>query len=576
MFEIKAKDGLGRIGRWQVGKKTVETPTIMPVINPGKLIITPREMRERFDTDVIITNSYIIYSSSRLRERARRKGVHAMLDYDGVIVTDSGSFQLMQYKDIGVTNEEIIRFQNEIGVDVATSLDIPTLPDEPYEKAERDLETTLARAREARALRDGPLNGTVQGSTHLDLRRRSAREMAGVGCDVHPIGAVVPLFLDYRFGDVVDIVLTAKQELSPAVPVHLFGAGHPMALSLFVLLGCDLFDSAAYVLYAKDNRYLTVSGTKKLEEMLHFPCMCPVCREHTPHDLLAMDDDVRTRLLALHNLHVTYEEFKRIKQAIHEGTLWDFVEMRVRGHPKLYYAYRKVKEHADFMARFDPLVKRSTAFYTGEETAWRPIFKTALSRARERVKPYQTVAHPIFGDIPASLIHTYPFNMEMDRELEADVPERTMVEEIADYQFGHGAGARLCTGATLSHSRSDRVRSIMSGDEVVATVRARDGLLILGTEGQTRLHEFLAPPHYRVVVDNEVASYAEAHSDVFSKFVRGIDSGLLSGEEVLLVDEGDRLLGSGTLLLAPDEIPHFKRGVAVRTRRGVEAEDDQS
>jgi 7-cyano-7-deazaguanine tRNA-ribosyltransferase len=115
----------------------------------------------------------------------------------------------------------------------------------------------------------------------------------------------------------------------------------------------------------------------------------------------------------------------------------------------------------------------------------------------------------------------------------------------------------------------------MSGDEVIATVRARDGLLILGTEGQSRLHDFLAPPHYRVVVDNEVASYAEAHSDVFAKFVRGIDTRLHSGEEVLLVDEGDRLLGSGTLLLSPEEIPHFTRGVAVRTRRGVEQEEDQ-
>ena len=72
---------------------------------------------------------------------------------------------------------------------------------------------------------------------------------------VNPIGGVVPLMMEYRFSELVDIILTVKGSLSPSRPVHLFGAGHPMLLSLSVLLGCDLFDSAAYVLYAQDLRY---------------------------------------------------------------------------------------------------------------------------------------------------------------------------------------------------------------------------------------------------------------------------------------------------------------------------------
>jgi 7-cyano-7-deazaguanine tRNA-ribosyltransferase len=232
--------------------------------------------------------------------------------------------------------------------------------------------------------------------------------MAAMDFEVHPIGAVVPLFLDYRFKDVVDIVLTAKQELSPAKPVHLFGAGHPMALSLFVLLGCDLFDSAAYVLYARDNRYLTVSGTKKLEEMAYLPCRWPVCRRHTPQSLLALPPEKRVRELSLHNLHVTYEEFARIRQAIHEGSLWDYVEMRVRGHPKLYFAFKEVSKYRRFIQAYDPLVKRSTPFYTGIESRSRPVFATARARASERLPaPSVTLRHPLFGAMPASLCHTY-------------------------------------------------------------------------------------------------------------------------------------------------------------------------
>ncbi|MHC1599187.1 MAG: tRNA guanosine(15) transglycosylase TgtA [Candidatus Methanofastidiosia archaeon] len=569
MFEIKAKDGLGRIGRLQIRNKVVETPTIMPVINPGKLVISPSEMKDKFGTKIIITNSYIIYSSPRLKEKALGHGVHKLLEYDGVVVTDSGSFQLAQYHDVNVTNSEIVQFQNDIDVDVATFLDIPTPPDATYEKAKNDLNITLERAREARILREGYLNGTIQGSTHLSLRKKSARDIGEIDFEIHPIGAVVPLFLQYRFKDVVDIVLTAKKELSPAKPVHLFGAGHPMAFSLFVLLGCDLFDSAAYVLYARDNRYLTITGTKKLDELAYLPCKCPVCSSHTLKDLMAMPSNERIRLLAMHNLHVTYEEFACIKQAIHEGSLWDLVEMRVRSHPKLYYAFKEIKKYRDFIRKYDPLVKRSTAFYTGLESKSRPVFHTAKLRAQDRVSPMKTLVHPIIGQFPESLAHTYPFNVEMDKEFEINVPERTMVEEIADYQFGRDIGKRLFKDTTISYSRNDRVRTLISDDVVVATLRARDGLLILGDEGQRRLHNILPSPSYRVMVDDEVSPYIKSHGDVFSKFVKGIDTNLYSGEEVLIVDENDSLLGSGWLLLSPPEIPFFTRGIAVKTRRGT-------
>jgi 7-cyano-7-deazaguanine tRNA-ribosyltransferase len=393
--------------------------------------------------------------------------------------------------------------------------------------------------------------------------------MDDIGFEVHPIGAVVPLFMEYRFKDVVDIVLTAKQELSPAKPVHLFGAGHPMALSLFVLLGCDLFDSAAYVLYARDNRYLTVTGTKKLEEMAYLPCACPVCSQHTPQSLLALPPAERTRQLALHNLHVTYEEFARIKQAIHEGSLWDFVEMRVRGHPKLYYAFKQVSKYKKFIQVDDPLVKRSTPFYEGPESRLRPVFSTAAARARERLPDALALRHPIFGTLPAALCHTYPFNVEMDREYYAEVPEDEMIRAVADYQYGKGVGARLFAGGKVSYSRTDRVRSIVAGKEVIATLRARDGLFILGKEGQKRLHEILPYPAYRVAVDNEVAPFVQERGDVFAKFVRDVDHSLYAGEEVLVVDEDDTLLGSGWLQLSPREIPFFTRGIAVRTRRGA-------
>jgi len=78
---------------------------------------------------------------------------------------------------------------------------------------------------------------------------------------------MVPLLNSYRYAEVVEAVRAAKRGLDPDAPVHLFGAGHPMMLALAVAAGCDLFDSAAYALMARDGRYLTVSGTEHLEDM---------------------------------------------------------------------------------------------------------------------------------------------------------------------------------------------------------------------------------------------------------------------------------------------------------------------
>ena len=49
-----------------------------------------------------------------------------------MIMTDSGTFQSYVYGDVEVGVEEIVQFQKDIGVDVATMLDVFTRPDMTY------------------------------------------------------------------------------------------------------------------------------------------------------------------------------------------------------------------------------------------------------------------------------------------------------------------------------------------------------------------------------------------------------------------------------------------------------------
>ena len=92
-FEIKDRDAAGRICKFTTEHGSVTTPNLMPVINPNKMLISPKEMKKLFGTQIVITNSYIIGRSEKLREKALEFGVHKLIDFDGPIMTDSGTFQ---------------------------------------------------------------------------------------------------------------------------------------------------------------------------------------------------------------------------------------------------------------------------------------------------------------------------------------------------------------------------------------------------------------------------------------------------------------------------------------------------
>ena len=573
-FEVKARDAAGRIGKLTVNGKTIETPAIMPVINPKQLIVTPKELKE-MGFGMVITNSYIIYKTPELREKALDVGIHRLLDYDGIIEVDSGSFQLMRYGGVDVTNREIIEFQGRIGVDIGTFLDIPTPPDAPREKAEEDLRITLERAREAEEVKGIAMNAAVQGSTYPDLRTYAAKKLSEMNFEIHPVGAVVPLMESYRYKDLVDVVIASKLGLRPDRPVHLFGAGHPMIFALAVAMGIDLFDSASYALYAKDDRYLTPEGTKRLEELDYFPCSCPVCSRYTPQELREMPKEERARLLALHNLWVIREELNRVKQAIKEGTLWELVDERARSHPKMFAAYKRLLEYRDYLEKNEPVTKASAFFkVSGESLRWPTAVRAKERAERVKAKFPETIFHPIFGEIPRYLSLSYPFaQSEGEEDFSITRPARgearNYIMAIAEYQFGEGAGEAFRDAFVELSRKTGMPRQIKAKGKHLATFRAEDGLLTLGIEGAKRLHKVLPFPKMRVVVNEDAEPFAKRGKNVFAKFVVDADPEIRPYDEVLVVNERDELLATGQTLLNGEELRVFQNGLAVKVRRGV-------
>jgi len=384
-FEVRNRDLLARIGRIKTKNGSIETPAFLPVINMAKQTVTPRELWEEFGCRILITNAYIL--KKQQAKAAVEMGIHKFLDFPGVIMTDSGAYQILEYGDIEATPEEIVRFQEDIGTDIATILDVPTGWNASREHAEYTVKETVKRARELEELRskkDILWVGPIQGGRYLDLIAKSAKEMNNLPFDIHALGSPTPVMEQYLFDLLVDMIITAKMNVSSSRPFHLFGAGHPFMFALAVALGCDLFDSAAYNIFAHDDRYLTTYGTIRLEELEYLPCSCPVCYKRDPKDFLDMPKNEREAELTRHNLHVCFAEIRRIKQAIVEGRLWEYLIMRSHGHPSLLQAAKKIKDYGEILERYSPVSKRSGLFFFSSVDLVRPEIIRHRKRLSER------------------------------------------------------------------------------------------------------------------------------------------------------------------------------------------------
>ena len=424
-FEIKDRDAAGRICKFTTKNGTVTTPNLMPVINPNKLLITPKEMKKLFGTEIVITNSYIIKKDKKLREKALKNGVHKLINFEGPVMTDSGTFQSYVYGDIDLDPIEIVEFQRDIGSDIGTILDVFGTPDQSRTKIEKGMKETIKRAKNSVNVKgDMNLACTVQGSIYPDLREKCAKELSKIDADFYPIGGVVPLMEGQRYVDLVNSIIFSKKGLNPSKPVHLFGAGHPLIFPLAVALGCDFFDSSAYAKYAKDDRMIFPWGTEKLEDLTELPCSCPVCSKYKATELKKLDEKDKILQIAKHNLYISFAEIKKIRAAITNGNLWELVERRASSNPYLLEAMNvlKTRDSKKWLEQFEPISTNKAMFYTGNNTINRPVIYRCHNRLLNWYKPtFKTTIILPDGGKPYSAYYSDKIKLLFDKKSDLNI-----------------------------------------------------------------------------------------------------------------------------------------------------------
>jgi len=389
LFEILKSDLAGRIGILHTNHGKIETPAFVPVIHPVKQSISTKKIQE-IGFNLVITNAYI--TRNHFGNDAIKRGIHNVIDFDGAIMTDSGGYQVLEYGEVPVSAKEMAQFEKGIKSDFAIPLDKPTGFGLPKKRAKEFVDHTLKISKQTLDTKNknGQIwLGPIQGGEHFDLVKKSTKALVDYQFPMLALGSPVEFMESYEFKLLAQMIITAKKEIPYSIPLHLFGAGHPLTIPFAVALGCDTFDSASYMLYAKQGRYITEDRTRHIEEMSYFSCNCEVCTKFTPKEIMELNSENRRNSIGLHNLFAIKSEVDRVKEAIHEGRLWEYVMKKFRAHPKLYEVIDVFTTNSDFFIESTPKFKEKAIFLFSYEDQLRPevlAFHEIVSKFKTKKK----------------------------------------------------------------------------------------------------------------------------------------------------------------------------------------------
>lgn len=350
MFEISTWDGLAKLGTYTVNSKTINTPALFPVVDPKQQTMPIADFQSVFGFNQVITSAYLMSKRMEHMRFDEYPKIDEYLEFDGMVMMDSGAYQVMLYGDIELGVKETLDLQAQVGPDIGVIMDHPIGYDVSYQEAQKRVEETKSNLQASIPLLDAGINWTlpIQGGKYLDLLEEYLKFVTDNDLIRHfnffALGSVVPVMINQDYLTLVEMIALTRSYLPVNKPLHLFGAGHPAMFALAIFLGCDTFDSAAYILMAKDGRYMTVDGTYFIDDLIDLPCNCPICMQNSAKEIQALKKSERTELLSQHNLYVSRGEIRTIKQHIREGNLWDLVLRRGNAVPHLQRATQRAIE----------------------------------------------------------------------------------------------------------------------------------------------------------------------------------------------------------------------------------------
>ncbi len=270
MFTLNSTSSISRARRGflETPHGSLQTPFFMPIATKAAVKTLSSFDIERLGSPILLSNTYHLWLRPGLEVLKTFGGLHKFMDWPGVILTDSGGFQvfslagLRKLTDEGVTFQSHIdgakmvltpalcmEIQRTIGSDICMVLDVCTeLPAKPADLT-RALKLTTEWAKQSKAAfeatREGSFNpgaklfGIVQGGIDLKMRAESAAALSEIGFDGYAIGG---LSVGEPFAEACTVLDATTDLLPKDRPRYFMGGAQPHEIVGYVQRGIDMFD----------------------------------------------------------------------------------------------------------------------------------------------------------------------------------------------------------------------------------------------------------------------------------------------------------------------------------------------
>jgi queuine tRNA-ribosyltransferase len=361
--------------------KGIELPIYLPDATQGAVrSLTPADLA-MVGTQAVVVNTYHILLSLGLEVLEKFGGIAKFMQFPGLIVSDSGGFQIMSLihqkktwgrisekglefkwrrrgrdEKIWFTPESSIAAQFAIGADIIICLDYFTNPQGTPQEQALSVELTQVWAERSKAefarqvkLRKLPQNkrpslmGVLQGGMSWELRRKSAEGLVKTGFDLYGYGG----WPVNEAGEFDQEMSKFNASLTPDdKPRFGLGVGKPEDIVNGVKFGYQFFDCVLPTRDARHGRlYVFNDSVEKLDlnqEFYHFlyinsekhrfdkqpidaHCQCPTCRQFSRaylYHLFKVKESLAWRLSTIHNLFFYNQLIARLRIEISRQKLY--------------------------------------------------------------------------------------------------------------------------------------------------------------------------------------------------------------------------------------------------------------
>ncbi|MEC9486774.1 MAG: tRNA guanosine(34) transglycosylase Tgt [Prosthecochloris sp.] len=339
-FTLTHKDSLtsARAGMMETAHGSVPTPVFMPVGTRASVkSVEPGELKDQ-QVHIILANTYHLYLRPGNDIMEQAGGIHAFMNWDQPLLTDSGGYQVYSLSDLRTITEEGVRFKSHldgrnlhftpenvvdtqriIGSDIMMPLDeCPPWPaDKEYVKASGEMTVRWAERARSHLERTAPryghsqtLFGITQGGTYTDLRTSTTKALVDMEFDGYSIGGMAvgePAEEMYRVLELSDTLLPDHK------PRYLMGVGTPENILNAIERGVDMFDCVIPTREARNGRVYTRNGHINLRSARYAEDFSPidegfdnhVCRNYSKayiRHLLNVGEILGLKLCTLHNI----------------------------------------------------------------------------------------------------------------------------------------------------------------------------------------------------------------------------------------------------------------------------------